>query len=390
MTRRNLASRLTGSLIILACAGFAMTAYSQGIYNASTLHVNGAELYINGELINTGTVDNGGLISITGDWDFKGKYKGNGIVEVRGNASQRIAHHGQQISHLLVNGWGTKYIKGSLTISGELSLKDGIVQVSSTDVLRLTQDAVVSGGSPISFIDGALTVVGNGYKFFPIGKRGTYAPLEFLEVKGDDATEYSLEVFENAPVISVEDVIVRKSLYWHRKDIAGSFGGSPVAVDFQPNYFDNPDEIILVTGWDWDRPFSAVQNVQRSAEANKVTTNVQVLSPIIMLGEISETWTEADFYFSTAVSPNALRHENRTVKIFGDRLSEQEFVLQVFNRWGDVVFESASLEQMSANGWDGRANNGSFLMSGAYPFRLTAIDKAGKRVEKKGVITIIN
>lgn len=386
---------ITSPSIRMALAAFVALMYptqntvAQGVYNGSTLYINGPSIHIDGELLTTGTLQNDGVISFTGDWESKGQYKGDGIVEANGTGPQVIEHHDQRIGHLIVNGWGTKYVKGTLNVSRELSLRKGVVEISAGEVLRLTEKASATGGSPDSFVDGALTVTGNGYKFFPIGKHGSYAPIEFLDVKGDPA-EYSVEVFENAPLVALDNVIVRKALYWQRRDLVGKFGSSAVAVEFEPAYFENPEEIILVTGTDWQNPFSSVSEVELSEETNKIATRVAISSPIIMLGEISQKWTDADFYFSTALSPNAAHAENRAVRIFGERLAENSFRFQVFNRWGELVYESTSLAEMSSNGWTGRSLKGPELIGGTYPYRLTALDKTGKKFEKKGVITIIH
>ena len=278
------------------------TVFAQGFYNGSTVYISGTNLHIDGAVYSTGTLNNGGVISFTGNWESKGQYKGDGAVEAVGNSPQVIAHHDQRVSRLIINGWGTKYIKGRINITRELNLQEGIVEVSSKDVLRLKEGAVATGGSPESFVDGALTVTGNGYKFFPIGKHGSYAPIEFLDVREEPA-EYSVEVFENAPVVTVDNVIVRKALYWQRSDLVGTFGGSRVAIEFEPSYFENPEEIIMVTGTDWDSPFSTVNDVELSEEGKKVVTSIHISSPIIMLGEVSQQWTDADFYLPTALSP---------------------------------------------------------------------------------------
>lgn len=363
--------------------------FAQGLYNASTMRINGAEIHVNGEITNTGVLENDGVIAFTGDWNNKGIYKGEGAVEARGLAPQKIAHNNQQMARLWINGWGPKYIGGRLVITNELQLQEGIVEVSPDDVLKLNPDAVVKGGSALSFVDGALTAEGNGYKFFPIGKNGTYAPIEFLDVKGPVA-EYSMEVFENPPLIPVEEVLVRNTHYWQRKDITGTFGSTPVGIDYDPSQFTNPDEIVLVAGVDWDKPFAAIREVERLQETHKIITRLPVSSPIIMLGEVYERWLEADFYLPTALSPHASRLDNRKVRVFGDRLADEGFHFQVFSRWGELVYESVSLEDMASNGWDGRSMNGSMLATGTYPYRLTAVDKIGRTFEKKGVITIVH
>lgn len=372
---------------ILLCAWIPGSA--QGLYNASTIRIDGVEIHVDGEIENSGVLNNNGVITFTGNWSSIGTYNGEGSVEAHGHAPQKIAHHGQQITRLSMNGWGTKYITGKLIVDKELILNQGIVEVSSDDILKLNRDATVTGGSPVSFVDGALTVEGNGYKFFPIGKNGTYAPIEFLNVKGPLA-EYSMEVFENPPLVPLEEVVVKNTHYWQRKDIVGTFGSTAIAIDYDASQFSNRDQIILVTGEAWDEPFAAVRDVEHSEETEKIVTRIQVTSPIIMLGEVYDRWMEADFYLPSALSPNASHLDNRKVKVFGDRLADENFHFQVFNRWGELVYESSSLDDMASNGWDGRTRNGTALTTGTYPYRLTAFDKIGRKFEKKGVITIVH
>ncbi len=362
---------------------------AQGFYNASTVHINGADIHVSGEVTNTGAIHNDGVISFTGDWNNTGQYNGGGTVKAEGTAPQKIAHNNQSIFRLSIYGWGTKYIKGRLFISGELDLNKGIVAVSSADMLTLAHNAVAKGGSSESFVDGALATGGNGYKFFPVGKNGIYAPTEFTEVFGATG-EYSVEVFENAPAVAIDDVIVRNALYWQRKDINGEFGSSTVVLDYEPSHFSNPEAVVFVSGSSWDERFTAIRHVSRSDEFNKVISRVQISDPIIMLGEIHERLAAADFYLSTALSPHAAQPENRRVMVFGDRLAGKSFHFQVFNRWGDLVYESNSLEEMKSNGWDGRSGQGRDLSTGTYPYRLTGLDNTGIPFERKGVITIVH
>jgi hypothetical protein len=377
---------------VLTLAGYLLVSPDgrcQGLYNEADLHVNGVSIYVDGDMNNTGTLENEGVLSFTGDWESEGNYSGGGTLEMGGNKSQKISHRGQDVHTLLIDGWGPKYIKGTINITQALHLKQGIVQVSKKDALRLKPDAIITGGHDDSFVDGAITVAGTGYKFFPLGKNGTYAPIEFLDVKGESA-EYAMEVFEDAPAVAVENVILRRALYWQRTDLYGEFGGSAVAIDFNVSNYQDPGNIMLLRGANWDEPFIAIRDIQHSAETHKISTTRDIFAPLILLGEISENWIEADFYFSTALSPNAARTENRTVRIFGERLSEDHFHFQVFDRWGKLVYESASREAMATNGWDGRAMNGRELAGGIYPYRISGVDKMGVKLEKKGVITIIH
>lgn len=383
-------SRLTiSTCLCIALIVFERTLLAQGLHNGSKLYVNGVTIFVDGDVNNSGLLVNGGSVGFTGDWNNEGTYDGDGRIEVSGKAPQVISNNDQGMSTLIIDGWGTKYVDGSLNISRELRLIRGIVEVSSNDILTLESGAAASGGSDESYVDGALAVEGKGYKFFPIGKNGIYAPIELLNVQGPIG-RYSMEVFENAPPVSVEGAIVRKSLYWQRTDIIGEFGASRVAIDFERDFFENPNDITLLAGDNFDQPFTAISDLDRSAETDKIITRTPISAPIIMLGEISSQWTDADFYLSTALSPHAFHAENRSVKIFGDRLSDEQFRFQVFDRWGNLIFQSTSLEHMQKTGWDGRVSAGPALSTGTYPYRLSALDKTGKKFERKGIVTIIH
>lgn len=363
------------------------TAPAQGLYNGSSMYV-GATVHVDGDVTNTGTVVNDAYIAFTRDWSCPGDYRGTGALEADGESTQRISHFGHDVFTFIIDGWGPKYIDGKISITKELKLQQGIVEVSAADELSVSDGAIVSGGSRDSYVDGALTAEGTGYRFFPVGKNGKYAPLEFLNVKGKSA-RYSVEVFEDGPSVSVDGVIVRSALYWQRRDRSGTFGGSSVAVGFDHLLFSNPEKIAMLAGTDWDAPFTMVSAARRSSKEDKFIAPSNITASIIALGEISEGWEGADLYLPTALSPNASHAENRMLRIFGDRLSSDQFHLTVFNRWGAVVFETRSLDDMTDNGWDGRSSGGDALTAGAYPYRLTALDKTGGKVEKNGVITIV-
>lgn len=374
---------LTGVLLASSESGFC-----QGLYNESTIHIGDVSIFVDGSVNNTGLLNNDGRLTFTNDWESAGQYKGSGTLEAKGNGTQKIAHFNQEVSGLHIDGWGPKYIKGKIKISKALRLRNGIVHVSPDDMLALQEGAIIEEGSPDSHVDGAITVRGTGYKFFPVGKNGTYAPIEFLDVRGQEP-EFSVEAFEDAPALAIDNVVVRTGLYWQRTDLTGNFAGSAVAIDYEPEQFFDPGKIIMLAGAGWDRPFITITQLDHSTETHKINSRLSFVAPIIMLGEISEQWRESDFYLSTALSPNALNSDNRKVKIFGDRLSDGQFHFAVFNRLGIVVYENRSLESMARNGWDGRSTSGETLVSGTYPYRLTAYDKTGKKFEKNGVITIL-
>jgi hypothetical protein len=120
-----------------------LCAQSQGVYNDANLFINGVEVYVDGIVSNSGEMQNDGLIVLTGDWKSQGKYGGAGTLRFNGTAPQRISHYGQSVSSVVIDGWGTKYVKGILNISSSLALEHGIIEVSDGGVLNLRQGMIV-------------------------------------------------------------------------------------------------------------------------------------------------------------------------------------------------------------------------------------------------------
>lgn len=60
----------------------------------------------------------------------------------------------------------------------------------------------------------------------------------------------------------------------------------------------------------------------------------------------------------SAFSPNANLKEDREFRIYAEGVSIEGYQMQIFNRWGEIFFESFSQD----NGWDGKMKNGNLLL----------------------------
>lgn len=90
-----------------------------------------------------------------------------------------------------------------------------------------------------------------------------------------------------------------------------------------------------------------------------------------------------EMYVPNAFSPNNQDNpENETLKVYGYCLETMTF--QIFNRWGQKVFETTDQKV----GWDGTFN-GEALDTGVFVYRLEGKDYAGKGVSLKGNVTLI-
>jgi len=93
--------------------------------------------------------------------------------------------------------------------------------------------------------------------------------------------------------------------------------------------------------------------------------------------------TPAQLYVPTAFSPN------------GDGINDAfiaqgryivQFNLEVYDRWGNVIFESRKLD----DGWNGTTSDGvSPAPAGNYGFKIFGLDPAGQKFEKVGSVTLI-
>jgi len=93
---------------------------------------------------------------------------------------------------------------------------------------------------------------------------------------------------------------------------------------------------------------------------------------------------------STVYSPNAFRPdsdipENRTFMPVGAGVDESRFNLKIFNRWGDLVFETSSLYTH----WDGTLKNGKDAPQGNYVWISKYFDIQGVEHTEKGQVLLI-
>jgi len=83
----------------------------------------------------------------------------------------------------------------------------------------------------------------------------------------------------------------------------------------------------------------------------------------------------------TAFNPQSLNNRFRPVQVYVDPGS---FEMQVFNRWGQMIFETNDIY----NGWDGYIS-GKLAPTGAYLYRISYRSFQGENYEKRGVVTLI-
>ncbi len=93
-------------------------------------------------------------------------------------------------------------------------------------------------------------------------------------------------------------------------------------------------------------------------------------------------------YVPNIFSPNATNPENQKFRIYGDNLAPDDFKILVYNKWGNLVYESTDLMDTKANGWDGGSK-----IEGVYTYVIVGKFKNGKDVNEskfnKGTFSLI-
>lgn len=122
----------------------------------------------------------------------------------------------------------------------------------------------------------------------------------------------------------------------------------------------------------------------RAVQRVKLDINGSLISfPFDVYSNIYTFITPAQIYIPTAFSPN--NDGNNDIFVAKGRFIV-EFNLVVYDRWGNVIFESKDLE----TGWNGTANDGvTPAPPGNYGFKIYGLDPAGQAFEKVGSVTLI-
>lgn len=107
-------------------------------------------------------------------------------------------------SNLTVSGSGTKTLSGGTTVTGILTLTNGVLSTTTDNLLSITNSATsaISGGSATAYINGpvkwtlpASLASGSTY-VFPVGKAGSYKPFSLVNpTTGTGVTTVQVEAF---------------------------------------------------------------------------------------------------------------------------------------------------------------------------------------------------
>lgn len=86
-------------------------------------------------------------------------------------------------------------------------------------------------------------------------------------------------------------------------------------------------------------------------------------------------------YVPNAFAPNGVNQTFYPIGVFAD---ESNFMMNIYDRWGQKVYQTTDIHQ----GWDGRFN-GKECPAGVYSYYIKILTSKNKEFEKRGIVTLI-
>lgn len=296
----------------------------------------GTTLGIDTDFLNTGTLTNQGEILLTGDWMNVGVYDSTGGQLVfSSDEIQEIMNNGQEINNLVIRN-GIKTLSDDLTITGELSLNSGVLQVKEEAKLTLGQGVLITGAGEDAYIDGKVFRTGTGDLFFPIGTTSEYLPVILKDVTGNEP-EVGMEAFSSAPTQGLGENLQElvDDSYW-QLFADETYGSSFITLPYES--VNELDRLVVAQATSENSLFNTIGNSDLSEEngVTYVTSEGTAIGPFFTLALAPESAPLPPLKVVNVLTPlqdgkhDFLRIEN--IELYPDNKVE------IFDRHGNKVF----------------------------------------------------
>jgi gliding motility-associated-like protein len=176
----------------------------------------------------------------------------------------------------------------------------------------------------------------------------------------------------NPPVITIPDQVFFLNLSSNASEYFWDFGDGNTSTEFSPyNFYESTGwhPVTLIANNEFNCPdtFMVEQAVLGNTESRIAFPNAFTPSPS---GPNGGMWTVDDMFNNDIFFP-----------IYK---GVEEFEMQIFNRWGELLFESKDIRQ----GWDGYYR-GSLCQQDVYVWRVNVTFADGGRLTESGDVTLI-
>ena len=354
----------------------------------------GAVIQIVGSLENDGAMYNEGELYVNGDWLNSAQFLGqDGLTVFSGTAEQRVRHNGQSFSRLRVNNEVGIRLESDVIINREIDLVAGIVYGNPEVRVSLGAETLINGGTSESYISGIVLHQGVGDKFFPIGTDEQYLPIEILGIRGNDPQLEVQAITPHPEPGSLQNLDrVTRTHYWQLNPIGGTYEDAKFRVQLTGALeFEDNTGLVVAAAPRVGGGYLSLGSVElRGNLINGSITSKEASSfPIVTLGKSSEYSVEGEVLVPNAFAPGSPVEADRQLSVFAVNLLPDAFVFRVFNRWGQVVYETNSLDEARNQGWDGiNQLTSEPAQFGVYSYYVRGVFSSGVPIEKQGTVTL--
>ncbi len=281
--------------------------------------------------------------------------------------------NGETTTSITANNAGTYNVTATNFFGCSATSQDFVVTVTpvptayaGTDTLICLPDTILlsaSGGTNYSWSNGSAG-----------------ATISVLPDFGDN--QYIVTVSNPGCNITQKDTV----LIHVGGDVVADFSVVPGLLGDQTVFIDLSSGGVVTWNWDLDNgDFSTLQNpASIYLSEDTFTVTLMVADQYGCLDTASESFN----IYQLLTIPNVLtpNDDGYNDSFYIRNAGDGGFVFTVFNRWGQLVFETRGQEVR----WNGLTNDGIELQAGTYFYILTIDIKAGEKPEiQKGFITLI-
>lgn len=304
-------------------------------------------------LINYGILSNDGNLVMSSGWLNFGTYNpGTGLITFNGMGEQIINHNAQSFSRLVIDGGGVKKYLADIVIENELQLTNGLLVAENNSRIIINPGASVINASNASHISGKVRVlnrtgpfiipVGNGLRLLPVRINGNTinATIEVVDFGGPQSFAFSGQ----------ELSAIVQNRYWRVQVDNGSLGPGQIGLRLSgdENLPVVPDSRLAVVQSPASNIFFRPLGSSNLSEEGFIMNMNEFTEDIITLGILSE-----GIVVYNAISAND-DGRNEVLFIWNIEAYPNNRV-SIFNRWGDLVFETRGYHN-DTNAFRGFAN----------------------------------
>ena len=271
---------------------------------------------------------------------------------------------------------------------------DTLQQVLTRKPLINLPADVVSGCSPLN-VQLSLPVtddVDEVSYIWDLGNGITATGENVSHVYNRENSHFDVAVYANSLTTGCTDTLLLPDKIFVHPVPRAAFAADPyeVLISDPIVYFDNRSSGSNFYEWDFGDSSGLITEehpVHRYDKMGQYEVSLLVLNDYTCKDSASAvvSVTFDRVFPPTAFSPNAPDEEDRVFMIHAEGIVNDGYNLLIYNRWGEVIFQSYSQN----NGWDGRMKNGLNAPSGVYPWVLKFYDFLGKKHAQQGTVTLI-